>query len=125
MRDRGVRRKSRGRCAVSGKDQPGSATFDRSAAIFARNLDSDDGALERYKGAVPIDIGISGGQALFRAGFCGFRARQVNLRGSLGGLREHGDAVAQNFSEALDDSEDSAGVRAGSAISELANSQLG
>jgi hypothetical protein len=105
--------------------RPGSASFNGSASIFARHLDSDDGALERYKSAVPVDIGITGGQALFRASFCSFRARQVNLRGSLGGLREHGDAVAQNFSETLENSEDSARLRASSAISELANPQLG
>jgi hypothetical protein len=72
----------------------GLANFDRSATILARNLDPNNSALKRDKSSVPIDIWIVRGQPLFCAGFCGFGAGKVNLRGTLGGFRQHGDAVA-------------------------------
>ena len=56
--------------------------------------------------------------------FRGFRAGKVNFRRALGGFREDSDAVAQNFSETLNDGENSAGICAGSAIVQLADSKL-
>src|SRR5579859_7530971 len=73
--------------------KPGSAGFHGSASILARHLDSNDCALESDKGAVPIDIRITRGQAFFCASFGGLRAGKVNFRRALGGFRENGDAV--------------------------------
>ena len=61
----------------------------------------------------------------FRASFCRFGAGKVNFRRALGGFREDGDAVAQDFGETLDDGENSAGICARSAISQFADAKLG
>src|SRR5579863_9126901 len=57
------------------------------AAIFAGDLDADEGTPECDGGAVPIDVGVvRSGDAFLCTGQGSFRAGNINLFGALGGL---------------------------------------
>src|SRR5580658_3248311 len=112
MRKRGWRRRK------SERYVPKELTaLDRGAAIFTCHLDSDNGSLQRDKRAVPIDVRVAGGQALFRARLGSFRAGEINFRGALSSFRENRNPVAQHFRESLNNGQTTAGVCAGSPIS--------
>src|SRR5947208_11985026 len=81
-----------------------SAGIGRHAAELARNLNADEGALERYAGTVPVNVGGSGGKPLLCAGLRSFRALEVNFSGQLGSFREDGHAIRQDLREAANDS---------------------
>jgi hypothetical protein len=100
-------------------------SFNRGAAIFARDVNANQSALESDGSAIPINIDVAAGQALFSAGFRGFGASEVNLRSAFRSLREYSDAVTQDFGETLNDSEPSARICASAAIGQLANPELG
>src|SRR5437763_2208665 len=81
-----------------------SAGIGRHAAELARNLNADEGALERDAGTVPVNVGCSGGKPLLCAGLRSFRALKVNFSGQLGSFRKDGHAIRQELREAANDS---------------------
>src|SRR5437588_11260704 len=83
--------------AVNGK---WSMSIHRLSTVFAGDLDANQGALERHTHAIPVNIWIFLGEALLGPGLLRLRALQINLGGELGGFREHGYSVGQNFREA-------------------------
>src|SRR5580704_218479 len=103
-----------------------SAGVEWNATIFAGDLDADERSLQRNGGAVPIDVGVAGGgDAFLRSCQRSFSAAEVDFLGTLGGFREHRNAVRQNFREPADDSERNWICGCAGAIAQLSDAKLG
>src|SRR3977135_1625626 len=96
---------SSGRRAIFQVSWRASVGTDGRAAILLSHLNANQSALERDGCAVPVDVGICGGQAFLSAGQGGLRPGEIDLRGKLSRLRQNSDAVRQDFGESADDSE--------------------
>src|SRR6266850_3662649 len=116
---------SSGRRAILRVSWRASVGTDRRAAILLSNLNANQSALERDGCAVPIDVGISGGQVFLSAGQGGLRPGEIDLRGKLRRLRQNGNAVRQDFGEPADDSEVRRFLAAGVVVAQLSDSQFG
>src|SRR5580698_3586454 len=83
------------------------------AALATRNLNANERALQRDRGATPIDVRIAlrMGEPLFGALLGVLGTFDVDLSRAFRHFREHSDAFTQNFSEAADD-RDRIGLRA-------------
>src|SRR6267143_6499277 len=97
----------------------------RRAAIFSRHLHANQSALERDGCAVPIDVAVSGGQALLSAGQGGLRPAEIDLRGKLRSFRQNGHAVPQDLRKSADDGEMRRFLAAHVVIAQLPDTQLG
>src|ERR1700752_181003 len=73
-----------------------SSGIGRYAAVFARNLNANKGALEAHASTVPVNVGGSGGKPLFCTGFRSFRSLEINFCSELSSFREDRHAIRQN-----------------------------
>src|SRR3984957_19372292 len=83
------------------------------AALAPRYLNTDERALQRDRGAAPVDVRIvlRRCEALFGALLRLLGPVDVDFAGALRGFSKHRDALAQNFRKAADD-RDRIGLRA-------------
>src|SRR5467141_2916520 len=109
-----MKRRARSGRAASGARNKG-------AAPLGCNLDADQSALERNVCAVPIDIGIAGGQALLGTSQRIFGTLQIDLFGALGGFGKNRYAIRKNLGKSANNSEMRGFLATGIVIAELAD----
>jgi hypothetical protein len=95
------------------------------AAGVLADFDADEGALEGHGGAVPIDLGVVGGEAFLGAGEGFVGALDVDFFGALGGFGEDGDAVGEDFGKSAEDGEEEGFAARGRAVTQFTVAQLG
>src|SRR5260370_35597940 len=96
---RAAARSRKGAASESAEDALG--TWNERAALFGAHLDADQSALQRDVCAVPIDVGIVGGQALLGASQRILGALRIAFFGALGGFFKFLFASLKNLGKAL------------------------
>src|SRR6266851_50781 len=120
---RAAARSRKGAASESAEDALG--TWNERAALFGAHLDADQSALQRDVCAVPIDVGIIGGQALLGASQRIFGALQIDFFGALGGFCKDRYATRKNLGKSLNNSEMRGLLATEIVIAKFADPQLG
>lgn len=93
--------------------------------MLPRDLNANQGTLQSYGSAVPIEVRLVRGKAFLGAFFGFFGAGHIDILRALGGLCEYRNAILQHLGESANDGEALRTAGACGTVTQLADAQFG